>query len=115
MKAAIADRRVARRHRFAAPLRVRIWRSNLPGWEAEAENLSETGIFFTSDPVLQVGMEIEVFLEMPEEITGEPARAWLYTGHIVRADPIDSPRGKLGVGVQFDCYEFAAVTKPPAA
>jgi hypothetical protein len=22
----------------------------------------------------------------------------------VRVEPIDSPRGKLGVGVQFDCY-----------
>jgi len=24
-----------------------------------------------------------------------------------RSTPIDSPRGKLGVGVQFDCYQIS--------
>ena len=27
-------------------------------------------------------------------------------GHVVRVEPIDTPRGKLGVGVQFDYYEI---------
>jgi hypothetical protein len=106
MKAAIEDRRVARRHDFKAPLRVRIWKSSVPEWGAESENLSQTGIFFATDSAVQVGMAVEVVLKMPEEITGEPATECFYTGHIVRIERVDSPHGKLGVGVQFDCYEF---------
>jgi hypothetical protein len=43
---------------------------------------------------------------MPEEISGNPATEWRCTGHVVRVEPVDTPRGKLGVGVQFDCYEI---------
>lgn len=110
MKVATADRRIARRHDFKAPLRVRIWRSALPEWRAESENVSESGIFFATDSALRVGMAVEVLLNMPEEITGEPAAEWLYTGHIVRVERVDSLHGKLGVGVQFDCYEFTHVS-----
>jgi hypothetical protein len=106
MKVATPDRRVPHRRRLKAPLRVRIWKSSVPEWEAESENLSEPGIFFAMDSALQVGMAVEVFLEMPEEIAGESTTEWLYTGHIVRVEPVDSADGRLGVGVQFDCYEF---------
>jgi hypothetical protein len=43
---------------------------------------------------------------MPEEITGEPTTEWLCTGHVVRVNPVNSSPGKLGVGVQFDCYQI---------
>jgi hypothetical protein len=43
---------------------------------------------------------------MPKEITGKPATEWRCTGRVVRLGPVDTPRGKLGVGVQFDCYEI---------
>jgi hypothetical protein len=43
---------------------------------------------------------------MPEEITGEATTEWLCTGHVVRVNPVHSSPGKLGVGVQFDCYQI---------
>jgi len=43
---------------------------------------------------------------MPEEISGSPTTEWRCTGHVVRVEPIDTPRGKLGVGIQFDYYEI---------
>jgi hypothetical protein len=43
---------------------------------------------------------------MPEEITGKPATDWRCTAHVVRLEPVDTLRGKLGVGAQFDCYEI---------
>ena len=55
---------------------------------------------------------MEVLLKMPEEITGEPTTEWLCSGHVVRVNPIDSPRGKLGVGVQFDCYQVSRKFEP---
>jgi PilZ domain len=106
MKVAIADRRVTRRYTFEAPLRVRIWKSDIPAQRAESENLSEKGIFFTTDSLLRVGAMVEILLEMPEEITDEPTIEWLCTGHVVRVEPLNSSRGKLGVGVQFDCYQI---------
>ena len=44
---------------------------------------------------------------MPEIVLGEPASEWRCTGHVVRVEAIAATGGKLGVGVQFDCYEVA--------
>jgi len=106
MKIAAADRRVARRHYFKAPLRVRIWKSAIPEQSAESENLSEGGIFFATDSLFRRGTTVEILLRMPEEITGEPTTEWLCTGHVVRVNPAHSTPVKLGVGVQFDCYQI---------
>lgn len=59
MKIAVADRRVARRHYFKVPLRVRIRKSAIPEQRAESENLSEKGIFFTTDSLLRMGTTVE--------------------------------------------------------
>ncbi len=106
MKVAAADRRATRRHSFKAPLRVRIWKSAIPEQRAESQNLSEMGIFFATDSLLRLGTTVEILLKMPEEITGEPTTEWICAGHVVRVEPGNSSRGKLGVGVQFDCYQI---------
>jgi hypothetical protein len=103
MNVAAAERRVARRHSFKAPLRVRIWKSAIPEQRAESENLSERGILFATDSHFGVGTAVEILLKMPEEITGEPATEWPCTGHVVRVEPVNYSRDKLHVGVQFDC------------
>jgi hypothetical protein len=110
MKAAIADRRVTRRHSFKAPLHVRIWKSAIPERRAESESLSEKGIFFSTDSLLRVGTTVEILLKMLEEIAGEATTEWLRTGHVVRVEAINSLHGKLGVGVQFDCYQILRAT-----
>ncbi len=69
--------------------------------------VAEKGIFFATDSLLRVGTAVEVLLKMPEEITGEPTTEWLCTGHVVRVEPVNSSRGKLGVGVQFDCHQIS--------
>jgi len=104
MRVAAADRRITRRHNFKAPLRVRIWKSAIPEQRAELENLSEREIFFATDSLLRVGTTVEI--QMPKEITGEPTIEWLCIGHVVRVEPDNHLRGKLGVGVQFDCYQI---------
>ena len=109
MKTPVSDRRVSVRHTFRVPLRIRIWKSAIPEQRAESENLSERGLLFATDSVMPVGTVVEVLLKMPEAITGESTTEWLCSGHVVRVEPIDSPRGKLGVGVQFDCYHAARV------
>jgi len=107
MKMPVSDRRVSPRHNFRVPIRIRIWKSGTPEWRSESENLSEGGILFATDAPMPVGTVVEVLLKMPEAITGEPTTEWLCSGHVARIEPIDSPRGKLGVGMQFDCYQVS--------
>ena len=90
-----------------ADLRVRIWKSDTPELRAESVNLSERGIFFVSDRVFQRGEAVEVLLQMPEEITGEPPTEWRCTGLVVHVQPVDAAKGRQGVGVRFDCYEVS--------
>jgi len=101
------DRRFTKRHNLETPLRVRVWKSDVPERRAESLNLSQRGIFFATNLSLDKGEIVEILLKMPEEITGEPPTEWRCTGHVVRVEPVDSSKGKLGVGVHFDCYEVA--------
>ena len=110
-----SDRRVSLRHKFRLPLRVRIWKSGMPEQRTESENLSERGIYFPTNSPLRVGTAVQVLLKMPEAITGAPTTEWLCSGHVVRVEAFNSPRGKLGVGVQFDCYEISRPLKAAAA
>jgi Tfp pilus assembly protein PilZ len=112
MKRAKFDRRLSRRLNFKTPLRVRVWKSTAPEQRAESLNLSRHGVFFATDLPIQEGEALEILLKMPEEITAEPTTEWRCTGHVVRVGPVDSSRGKLGVGVQFDCYEVSRAVIP---
>lgn len=104
------DRRLSQRHPLKTALRVRVWKSALPEHRAESIDLSERGIFFITDMPFQQGEAVEVLLKMPQEITGEPTTEWRCTGLVVRVQPVDSPKGKLGVGVRFDCYEVSRLS-----
>jgi hypothetical protein len=107
MNIALVDRRVSPRHDFKLPLSVRILKSAIAEQRTESVNLSWRGIYFPTNSPLRVGTAVQVLLKMPEEITGQPTNEWLCSGHVVRFESFDSPRGKLGVGVQFDCYEVS--------
>jgi len=99
------DKRVIPRHAFKANVRVRIWKSDHPELDAESINLSERGIFFIADKAFQTGAAVEVFFDMPEEVTGEPSASWRCTGLVVHVQDLDP--AKQAVGVRFDCYEVA--------
>ncbi|HTQ62088.1 MAG TPA: PilZ domain-containing protein [Candidatus Solibacter sp.] len=112
MKIVNSDRRGSRRFSFRTPLRVRIWKSTVPEERAESMNLSQNGVFFATDAPIREGETVEILLKMPEEITAEPTTEWRCTGHVVRVEKVDSTRGRLGVGVQFDCYEVSRTEIP---
>jgi hypothetical protein len=113
MKLSTTDRRLSRRLCFKTPLRVHIWKSAAPEQRTESLNLSQNGVFFATDSAIREGETVEILLNMPEEITDEPSAEWRCTGHVVRVERVDSTRGKMGIGVQFDCYEVSrAVLRP---
>jgi len=107
------DRRSSKRHIVKTALRIRVWNSELPEQRAESVNLSQLGIFFLTDARLSEGEIVEVLLKMPEEVSGEQTTEWLCTGHVVRVERHDSPERKLGVGVQFFCYDVSRPEQPP--
>jgi hypothetical protein len=106
------DRRTARRHNLRTPLRIRVRRSELGEHKAESENLSQRGVFFTTDLPLTKGAALDLLLDMPEEVTGVPSAQWLCTGHVVRVTLTEHLEGKRGIGVQFDYYEPSRGRRP---
>ena len=106
------DRRFAQRHSIKTALRVRVWKSGLPEERTESVNLSERGIFFYTGARVAVGEIIEILFKMPEEVSGQPTTEWRCTGHVVRIEPPNMPKGKFGVGIQFYCYEASRVDRP---
>jgi PilZ domain len=115
MKITSLDRRLTRRLCFKIPLRVRVWKSASPEESTESLNLSQSGIYFATNSAIREGETVEILLNMPEEITDEPSIGWRCTGHVVRVDRVDSTWGKMGVGVQFDCYEVSRAKIPAAS
>jgi len=77
-------------------------------------NVSQRGIYFAIDSLLRQGETVEVFFNMPQEIIGEATSEWRCTGHVVRVESLNDS-GKLGVGVQFDCYEVSKSTPADVA
>jgi Tfp pilus assembly protein PilZ len=112
MKITSLNRRLSRRLSLKTPLRVRIWKSSASEESAESLNLSQNGVYFATNTPIREGETVEILLNMPEEISDEPSTEWRCTGHVVRVEPVDSAQGKLGVGVQFDCYEVSRVELP---
>jgi len=101
-----SERRISPRLQFKTPLRVRLGNSCSTEQRAESRNLSERGTYFATDTPVAVGSAVEILLKMPEQITGKPATEWRCSGHVVRLEPVDTPRGKLGVAVRFDRCEI---------
>jgi hypothetical protein len=102
-----SDRRLSHRYNFKIPLRLRIWKSCEPEQSLESLNVSQNGVYFATNSPIREGEAVEILLSMPEMITNEPTTEWRCTGHVVRVDRVNSSDGKLGIGVQFDCYEVA--------
>jgi len=107
------DRRSSHRHSVRTALRVRVWNSATPEHRAESVNVSLRGIYFAANSPLCEGEIVEVLLKMPEEVSGEPTTEWRCTGHVVRVEQADSPKGKVGVGVQFYCSEVSRPEQHP--
>jgi hypothetical protein len=57
-----------------------------------------------TDFPLQVGMQVELFLRIPREVSGHETTDVRCVARVVRVDPF-SIAGKLGVGMRIERYE----------
>src|SRR5579864_4657811 len=74
------------------------------------QDLSSRGVFFLTDAPLTEGMEIELTLQMPSEITlGESMRVRC-RGHVLRVSKlpqeVSGAQSKVGVAVRLEGYEY---------
>ena len=110
------ERRVGQRFPYLLPVQVR-----LPAQSIEApgftQDLSSRGVFFFTEMPLTEGVEVELTLRMPSEITlGEnmPVRCRGHVLRIVRPIAACIPDGastsraetKIGVAVRIEHYEY---------
>jgi hypothetical protein len=101
----VSDRRMAQRFSLTIPLLISEWKSLAPAQNSMSINVSEHGVYFETDKPLCEGAVVQIRLEMPEEVTGNPAAEWFCTGKVTRVHPPIFPSMMVGVSVRFDCYD----------
>ena len=70
----------------------------------ETVNMSPRGLCVATDFQLQVGMQVELFLRIPREVSGHESTDVRCVARVVRVDPF-SVAGKSGVGMRIERYE----------
>jgi hypothetical protein len=101
--------------RFNLNIPVRIRRLDESGsveYTVRTSNLSEGGMYFSSDIQLELDTPIRAYLVMPEQIFGKPVVRWCCDGRVVRLDPNGPTRSRLGVGISFHTYAALTAGRP---
>jgi hypothetical protein len=80
----------------------------------ETTNISRGGFFFVTSAPLQVGMPIEVTLNMPAEVTGGKPDLARCRARLVHAKPDAYSDGRMGFGAEIESY-LDPVQSAPAA
>ncbi len=110
----LSDRRLAQRFNLAIPLYIRAWNSQAPEQRVESVNVSECGAYFETDKPPLEGAMMQIRLEMPRVVTGNPTVEWRCTGKVTRIQPASPPGTSLGVSVRFDYVEVSRAASPSA-
>ncbi len=77
------------------------------GWQrGDVENISSSGVYFKCAEVLPDNTELEMFLEMPTEISGQKDSRVIARGMVVRAEPPAAPDAKAGIAAGIWDYRF---------
>jgi hypothetical protein len=103
----LSDRRLAQRFSLITPMYIRAWNSQGPEQIVESVNVSECGAYFETHTPPGEGEMVQIRLEMPKEITGDPTVEWRCTGKVMRVQPASFPGALQGVSVRFDYYEVS--------
>jgi PilZ domain len=74
--------------------------------QANAINVSTSGVCFITRLRVSVGDFIEVLMEIPRRITGMKAVSRRFTGRVTHIEPQNMPEGVTKIGVQFLYYEL---------
>ncbi|PYU35055.1 MAG: hypothetical protein DMG31_04720 [Acidobacteria bacterium] len=103
----LTDRRNETRVNVRIPLKFKLIGNQSAGEQmAESENLSQRGIFMWTAYPLKIGVQVELKLRMPSEISGLAASEVQCTARVIRLQETDS--ALLGVGLRIERYHATA-------
>jgi hypothetical protein len=91
-----------RRLRHHVPLRYRL-QGSTPWLEGTMENVSRSGVLFSSNAALDRGTVIELVFEMPEEIAGQRGCRALCRGLVTRSIGFDGDAATIAASIS-DCH-----------
>jgi hypothetical protein len=103
-KVKVIERRNELRVNVCEPVRLRPVTDPVSSEQlAETVNMSPRGLCVATDFLLKVGMQVELFLRIPREVSGCETTDVRCVARVVRVDP--GFGGKLGVGMRIERYE----------
>lgn len=79
---------------------------NVAEQQAESENVSQLGAYFTTDFPLKVGCVLVVWMTMPSRLLTGAAREARCLARVVRAEPTGRRTRQLGIGLRIEQCEF---------
>ena len=102
-----SDRRRDTRVNIRMPVRFRTL--NAAGSDeqvAVSENISQHGLFLTTDFPLKIGMRVEVSLQMPRTLAERVPSDVKCVAHVVHVGPSPTSGGLAGIGLQIDRFDI---------
>ena len=103
----VVERRSSCRHSLRIPLRLGFWGSSLPSRDAKSVDISEQGALVETDLPVRVGALLDLRIELPEEITGQPTTEWRCKSRVVHMTLASSINCPVKVGVHFDWLDVS--------
>ena len=103
----VVDRRRSCRHSLKMPLRLLVWGSSGPSRDAKSVDISEQGALVETDLSVRVGAILDLRIELPEEVTGQPTTEWRCKSRVVHLARAPSAGYPVKVGVHFDWLEVS--------
>jgi hypothetical protein len=103
------ERRRQTRVDVRIPLRFRpLDNMHVPEQKAESENVSQLGVYFTTDFPLKVGAMVVLWMTMPAQVTEKAACDVRCLARVVHVEPTGRLVRKVGVGLRIEQYAAAA-------
>lgn len=108
------ERRIAPRKDCTVSLRFRVigngarQQAQATSLIGEALNLSERGVYFTSQEKLSIGAPIEIYFTLPRELTGRSPEPVRCKARVVHVEERGNGRGVKGIGAAVERFELLA-------
>ncbi len=102
----VDNRRLSNRVNVCVPIRFRPINTPAgPVEHAESLNVSERGVYFATTFPLKVGTPVELYMQMPRELTGRAPTEMRCKARVVHVESDASLNGKNGVGLYIEQFE----------
>ena len=74
-------------------------------FSGESVNISDNGLYFVTDSVMQPGSAIDISFVMPAEVTGTSPMKVRCTARIIRVDREGQPEGRAAIAAHIERFE----------